>query len=137
MEFKHIAFTAALASSIWALFIGCMTSIEDLGNIELKSELSEINKTSGDQSNPADNSFEEAPIENKFKSIVDVLNLGLPIGLGCLLLLGITYKANPIGFYPLIFLVALFFFSSTKTMDAVHLIEAQSEFTVGARVWWM
>lgn len=132
MEFKHIAFIAALICSAWALFVGGMTKIEDLGNIEFKSEIpAEIAEA------PGTSNFEAAPIENKFESIIDVFNLGLPIALICIILLGLTYKSNPIGFFPLIFIGVLFLFAATKALDAAHLIEAQSDFSIDSRVWWM
>lgn len=130
MEFKHYCFLTVLICSLWALTVSGLTNIEKLGDIELKSELSVVN-------GGEDNNFGELPLENKFASIIKVLNTALPLALVAIVLLVITYSSNPIGVGSLAVAVGMFFFASTKTMDAIAIIEATSDFSVSPRVWWM
>ena len=128
-EFKHYAFMTVLICSLWALLISGLTSVEELGNIKLNSELpAEAERGSN---------FTEAPVGDKFSSIISVLNIALPLALVGLVLLVITYKSNPIGFGSLTFGIVIYLFAATKAMDSADIINATTEFSLETRVWWM
>jgi hypothetical protein len=127
-EFKHYAFMTVLICSVWALFVSGLTSVEELGNIQMNSELANVEEQT--------NHFAGAPIGDKFASILKVLNVALPLAFIGLLMLVITYKSSPIGFGSMTFGVVLFLFATTKTMDAADIINATTEFSLDARVWW-
>jgi hypothetical protein len=128
-EFKHYAFMTVLVCSLWALLISGLTSVEELGNIKMNSELA------GDAEQG--NKFGESPVIDKFSSIIKVLNIALPVALVGIVLLLITYKTNPIGFGSLTFGIVIFLFAATKTMDSADIINATTDYSLEARVWWM
>lgn len=127
-ELKHYAFLTVLICSGWALIISASTSVDELSNIELRSELPrEENSTK----------FGENPIDNSFEAVVKMLNTALPLSLLAIVLLLVTYGANPIGLGSLGFAIVLFVFSSSRAMHAADVINASTNFSLDAQVWWM
>jgi hypothetical protein len=128
-EFKGYAVLTVLVCCLWALVVSAFTSVDDLGEIKLNSELPRDEQVT--------TNFSESPIKNEFESMAKVLNFALPLSLVAIVLLVITYGTNPVGMKTLCFLIILYFFTYSKTMGAADLIRATHQSALDAKVWWM
>ncbi len=129
-EIKQLAFITVLGCSLWALYISGLISLEKLGSYNMPSELSVIEGAETKH-------FETSSVVNQFDEIIQVLNVGLPVALLAVVLLGITSGFDLNGLKTLFLSVLMYLFASTQAMDAAAIIGATSEFSVDARVWWM
>lgn len=128
-EFKNYAVLTVLGCCLWALIVSGLTSVDDLGKIHMNSEFPRDEAVA--------TNFSESPIANEFESMAKVLNLAIPLSLVAIVLLVITYGSNPIGVKTLCFLILLYFFTYSKTMEAADLIRANHQSALDTQVWWM
>ena len=127
MEIRYIVLWSVIGCCVWALMVSSLTTVDEIGSAQMfKSELPD--QVEGSK-------FGEVPVD-QFTSIIRVLNVAIPLALLGIIFLGVTNAKNPTGIGAIGAIIVLYAFTVSKTMDAADIIQAKSEFSIDARVWW-